>query len=63
MRDFDRNAGALELPRAAAAFLTAIPRPAASDVADSTGAAARMSTAGSARECRRRTATARRALS
>ena len=45
------------------AFLTAMPRPAASEVAETSGVAARMSTAAAARECRRRPATARRAAS
>ena len=43
------------------AFFTAMPRPAASEVAETSGAAARRSTAAAARECRRRPATARRA--
>ena len=43
------------------AFFTAMPRPAASELADTSGAAARRSTAAAARECRRRPATAWRA--
>jgi hypothetical protein len=66
-RRFDRRVTSTAMPAArkassrAAAFFTAMPRPAASEVAETSGAAARISTAAAAREVRRRPATAARA--